>query len=136
MSTWQFHLVNLQGLCPVWTISISFVYKVLLVWVFLQLHKLNLTYCLKSSLLLPFCFLFISTVDQNQIYPSSLIHLTIIGLFQEIICNIHSVVPNPPSLLIGRFGFLKNHRKGDQDFLVKIGGSPYSHIRVGMRCCL
>ena len=38
--------------------------------------------------------------------------------------KIHSVNP-PPPLFIGGFRFLKNHRREDQDFLVKMGGSPY-----------
>ena len=43
-----------------------------------------LTHSLKSSLLLAFCFLFVCTVDQTQMYPSSISPL---GLFQRIICN-------------------------------------------------
>ena len=39
----------------------------------------------------------------------------------------HSVTPcpSPPHLFIEGLGFLKNHRKVDQDFLVKMGDSPY-----------
>ena len=99
---------------PVWAISVSFVYTGLLVWAFLQSHKLNLTYCLKSSLLLAFCFLFVCMVDQTQMYPSSISPL---GLFQRIICSIHSVIP----LCIGGLGFFKNHRRCHQEFLVKMG---------------
>ena len=40
-------------------------------WAFLKLYKLNLTHCLKSSLLLAFCFLFVCMVDQTQMYPLS-----------------------------------------------------------------
>ena len=43
---------------------------------------------LMSSLLLAFCFLFICVVDQTQMYSSSISPL---GLFQEIVCNIHGV---------------------------------------------
>lgn len=47
--------------------SVSFVCAGLLVWTFSQLHKLNITYCLKSSLLLAIalCFFF-CMVDQSQ----------------------------------------------------------------------
>ena len=51
-----FHLLNWQGVCPMWAISISFVYIVLLFWAFPQPHKLNLTFRLKSFLLLDFAF--------------------------------------------------------------------------------
>ena len=85
MNTWQFHLSNWQGVGAVWVISISFVYTRLLVWAFLQWHKLHLTYCLKSSLLLEFFSLFVSMVDQTQMYPSS---ISPFGLFQGITCNI------------------------------------------------
>ena len=35
-----------------------------------------------------------------------------------------------PSLFKGELGFLKNHRRGDQVFLVKMsgGGSPYRDV--------
>ena len=85
MNTWQFHLSNLQGVGPVWAISISFVYTELLVWAFPQSHKLNLIYCLKFCLLLALCFLLVCTVDQTQMCPSSISPL---GLFQGITCNI------------------------------------------------
>ena len=29
--------------------------------------------------------------------------------------------------------FVKRFSRGDQDFFVKIGGSPYSHVGVGCR---
>ena len=54
-------------------------------------------------------------VDQTQRYPSS---ISTLGLFQGIICDIHSVNP----LIYWGLGFLKSHRRGDQDFLVKMGG--------------
>ena len=62
---------------------------------FLQWHKLNLT--LPSAYLLPSILLsacFYGWSDSNV----TLIHLTIIGLFQGIICNIHSVTPLPLAL--------------------------------------
>ena len=64
--------------------------------------------------LLAFCFLCVCMVDQTQMYPSSISPLK---LFQGIICNIHSVNP----LIYRGLGFLKNHRRRDQDFLVKMG---------------
>ena len=82
--------VELARVVPVWAISVSFVYTGLLVWALIQPHKLNLTYYFKSSLLLVFCSMHICTVDQSQMYPSSISPL---GLFQGIICNIHSVNP-------------------------------------------
>ena len=100
-------------------------YRITLVWAFLQWHKFNLTYCLKSSLLLTFFFLLVCIVDQTQLHPSS---ISILGLFQGIICDIHSANP----LFIEVLGFLKNHRCGDQDFLVKMregeGGVCVAHI--------
>ena len=87
----------------------------------LQSHKLNLTYCLKSSLLLAFWFLFVCMVDQTQMYPS---FISPLELFQGIICNIHSVKP----LIYRGLAFLKNHSRGDQDFLLKMGGGG----RVGV----
>ena len=42
-----------------------------------------LIYCLKSSLLLAFCFLFVCMVDQTQMCPSC---MSALGLFQGI-CN-------------------------------------------------
>ena len=81
-----------------------------IVWAFLQSHKLNLTSCFKSLLLLSFCSLFVCMVDQTQMYPSSISSL---GLLQPIICNIHSVNP----LIYRGLGFLKNHRRGMKIFL-------------------
>ena len=57
MSICHFHLSNWVGVGPVRPISVSFYYTGLLVWGFLQPHKLNITYCLKSFLLLAFCSL-------------------------------------------------------------------------------
>ena len=67
-----------------------------------------------SSLLLAFCFLLVCVVDETQLYPSPISPL---GLFQEIVCNIHSV--NVPPYLYG-LGFSKDHRRGDQ--LLQAGG--------------
>ena len=85
MNIWQFHLLAWQGVGCGWAIFISFIYTELLVWAFSQSYSLNLTYCLKSSLLHAFCFLLVSMVDQTQMCPSSILSL---GLFQGIICNI------------------------------------------------
>ena len=92
INTLQFHLLNWQGLGPVWVISISVVYTRLLVWAFPQLLKLNLTYCLKSSLSLACCFLFVYLIDQTQIYPLS---IWLLALFQGIICNIEILKREP-----------------------------------------
>ena len=54
-------------------------------------------------------------VDQTQRYPSS---ISTLGLFQGIIRDIHSMNP----LIYRGLGFLKNHRRRDPDFLVKMGG--------------
>ena len=85
MNTWHFYLLNWQRVGHVWVIIISFVYTELLVWAFPQSLRFNLAYCLKSSLLLAFCFLLLCIVDQTQMCPSSILPL---GLFQGIICNI------------------------------------------------
>ena len=98
MNTWQFHLSNWQGVGPAWAIFVYFVYTRLLIRVSLQSHELILTYRLKSSLLLAFCFLFVCIVDQTEMYPTSISSL---GLFQGIIRNIHSVTP----LFIGSCDF-------------------------------
>ena len=58
-----------------------------------------LTYCLKSSLLLAFCFVSLYMVDQTQLYPLS---ISLLALFQGMIYNLHSVYRG--------WGFLKNHR--------------------------
>ena len=88
MNSWQFHFSNWQGVDPVRVIFVSFVYTGLLDYLSRHSHshiKLNLTYCLKSSLLLAFCFLFVCAIDKTQMYPSSISPL---GLFKGIICNI------------------------------------------------
>ena len=54
-------------------------------------------------------------VDQTKMYPSSISPL---GLFQGIGIGI----------IYRGLGFLKNHRRGDQDFFVKMKGSPYGRI--------
>ena len=75
----QIHSNNSSANC------ISFVYAELPVWAFPQSHRLNLTFCLKSSTSSAFCFLHVCNVDQTQICPSSISPL---GLFQGIIFNI------------------------------------------------
>ena len=71
---------------PVWAICVYFVYTGLLIWAFPQVHRLNLTYCLKSSQLLAFCFLLVCMIDYpTQRCPSLILPL---GPFQGIICNI------------------------------------------------
>ena len=110
MNTWQFHLLNWQGVGPVWTILVSFVYTGLLDRVFLQSHKLNLTCCLKSSLSLVFCSLFFCMVDQTQMYPSSISPL---GLLQG--SYLIFIVWTP--FIYRGLGFLKNHRRGINIFL-------------------
>ena len=84
MNIWQFNMLNWQGVGPVRAISISFVYTRLLVSPFPLSHKLNLTYCLKSSLLLAFLFLFVCMINKTQMYPSSISPL---ALLQGIIPN-------------------------------------------------
>ena len=63
----------------------SFVYSTLLVWAFSQWHRFSLTYYSKFYLLLAFCFLFVSMVEQIQMFPLSIPPL---GLFKGIICNV------------------------------------------------
>ena len=53
----------------VWTVLVSFVYAGLLVWAFIESHKINLTHCFNSSMLLVLCCLFVCIVDQTQMYP-------------------------------------------------------------------
>ena len=86
-------------------------YTRLLVRAFLQSHKLNLTYCSISCLLLAFCFLYVCIVDQNQMYLSPIWPLVW-----------------TPSYLEGGWDFWKIIEVGDQDFLVKMGGSPYRGV--------
>ena len=90
-NTWQFHLLNWQGVGPVWVICFSSVYTGLLVWAFRHWHKVNHIYDLKSFLFILFSACLYGRSDSNVL----LIHLTIIGLFQEI-HNINSVTPPPP----------------------------------------
>ena len=90
MNTWQLYLLNWQGVSPMWAIPISLVYTELLVWAFPPPQKLNLTYCMKSSLLLAFCFLLVYVVDQTQICTSSILPL---GLFHDIKFNIERREP-------------------------------------------
>ena len=85
MNTWQLHLSNWQGMCPVWPISVFFVYTGSLLLTFPQPHKLNLTCYSESSLLVAFCFLFVCMADKTQMCLSSISPL---GLFQRFICNI------------------------------------------------
>ena len=108
MNFWQFYLSNWQGLRPVWTISVCFVDKGLLVWVFPQLHKLKFSCYLKSSKILAFCFLFVWLI-KLKMYPSSISQL---GFFQGIICNIERLkgvslkpwITGGPKLMRGRGG--------------------------------
>ena len=81
--TYHFHQLNWQGMSPMQTISISFVYTELLFCAFPQSHRLIFTYCLKSSLLLSFSFLLVCVVNPLSILPSE--------LFQGIICNIEKL---------------------------------------------
>ena len=80
------HFPNWSGLYSLWAISLSFVYTRLLVRAFPHLHKLNLTYHSKSSMLLAFCFLFICIIHPTQICLSSIL-LELLQLFQGIVCN-------------------------------------------------
>ena len=113
------------GSPPVWATSVSFVYTRLLVRAFLQSSMLNLIYCLKSSLQLAFCFLFVCMVNQTQMYLSSISPL---WLFQVIICNI---VWTP--LFIGVWDFWKIIEGGSR-FSCKNGVcSPYKEGGVVCR---
>ena len=67
-------------------LSVSFVYTGLLVWAFPHLHRLNLSYYSKSSMLLAFRFLLICVIDPTQICLSP-ISLELLQLFQGIVCN-------------------------------------------------
>ena len=85
MNILQIYLLNWQGVGPLWVICIPFAYTELPVWAFPQSHRINLTYCLKFSLLLTFRLLLVCMIDQTQTFPSSILPL---GLFQGIIYNI------------------------------------------------
>lgn len=65
---YQAVLWNWQEVGPMSAIFIFFVYIGSLVWAFPQSSKLYLTYCLRSSQLLTFCFLFDCMVNQTQMY--------------------------------------------------------------------
>ena len=78
MNIWQFNSLNWIGVHPVWPIFVSFVYKGVFAWAFLESHKINLFYYFKCSLLL--------VPDQTQMQPSSIS----LRLFQEIKYNTHS----------------------------------------------
>ena len=80
--------IKLAGFGSMWVISISFVYTELLAWAFSQSHRLNLTYHLKSSLLLAFFLWLVCMVDQTQICPPTISPLF---LFQQIICNMRDL---------------------------------------------
>ena len=69
-----------------------YLHRITCAWAFPQLHNLNLTYCLKSSLSLTFCFLFVCMVDQTQMQLSSISPL---GLFEVIICNVERLKGGP-----------------------------------------
>ena len=88
INTWKFHLLNWQRgasgevylrlFCLHWITCLN-----------IPTVRRALSYILlMSSLLLAFCFLLVFMVDQIQMYPSSISPL---GLFQEIVCNIHNV---------------------------------------------
>ena len=72
----------------------------------------------KSSLLLAFCYLFVCMVDQSHTYHFSISPLR---LFQ--VSHVILLVWFP--LFIGGWDFWKIIEGEDQDFLVKMGGSPY-----------
>ena len=55
MNNWQFYLSNWQCVGSMWVISISF-FTMNYLSAHSYSHRLNLTYYLKSSLLLAFCF--------------------------------------------------------------------------------
>ena len=67
-----------------------------------------------NLLLFVVCFVFVCVVDQTQLYPSSISSL---GLFR----GSYVILKVCTSLFIGGLEFLKNHRRRDQDFLVKMG---------------
>ena len=79
----------------VWAISASFIYIGLLIRAFPHLQTLNLTYCLKSSLLHASCFLFNCMTNLNQIcltpwnsFNGKMDDILPLVLFQGIIRNI------------------------------------------------
>ena len=86
MKNWQFQLSNWQEVSPMWAI-----YFVCLHWIIclsiLQSHNFNLNYCLKSSLLLAFCCLFVWLIKCTP-HPSH--HQ---DCFRGSLCYIHSVNP-------------------------------------------
>ena len=86
LNTCQFHSLNWQGVHPVWAIFISFVYRGLLVWAFLESHMINLIYYFKSSLSV--------VLDQTQMHHSSISPLDCFRISNVI--YIHSV--NQPYL--------------------------------------
>ena len=111
INTWQSCMSNWQGMSPIWSISISFVYTELLVWAFPQSHRVNLMYCLKSSLLLAFSFLLVCMVDQIQMCPSSISPL---GLFHGIIFNIERLKrgTNTTVPMATKFGRFVTYQEG------------------------
>ena len=69
MNTWQFHLLNWQGVGPMWAICFFCLHKITCLSIPVQPLLLNLTYWLKYYLLLAFCFLYVCMVDQTQMCP-------------------------------------------------------------------
>ena len=85
MNIWQFHLSSWQRMGLMWAIPV-FVTQDYFDEAFLQLHKLNLTYCLNffpvTCILLSVCMF-----DQNHMYPS---FISPLEMFQGI-CNIEGL---------------------------------------------
>ena len=131
MNTWQFHLSNCQGLGPVSTFFVSFVYTLLLVWAFPVTQAWSLLF--NTSLLLAFCFLFVCMVDQTQMCLSS---ISPSGLFQGIICKIERLkggtlepwsigetwTVGGPNLKVGNSDLSSYHARANRSFHCHTGG--------------
>ena len=83
MKTWQFKLLNSQGVGPVWTISVSFVYTGLLIWVFSVAKSLILLIAWNSPCYLHFVFCLFLWLIKLKCTPHSPLEL-----FWGIICNV------------------------------------------------
>ena len=124
-----------KGVGPVWVFSISLVYTGLLLWIVPQSQKVNLTYCLKSSLFLTFSFcLFVWLIrlkcSSHLSHHSDFFRRSyVICVLICVICVWSYVIFIVWTLLLKWLGFLENHRRRDQDFLVKMGG--VAHIGGG-----